>query len=78
MDKELARHVVATAFRSLRELEDLIPLLKEHCGAAEYETYVKAIASVSGHVHWNIVNPAFAGHPELEKEEQIERYGKIL
>jgi hypothetical protein len=31
MEKEVAGHVIAVVFRSTKPLQELLPLLKEHC-----------------------------------------------
>jgi len=80
MDKELARHVAATAFRSAVELSDMLPILKEHCDASEYEMFLKAIASASAAIHFEIEKKVFDQYPELEKEieSRVKKYGRLI
>lgn len=80
MDRELARHVIATGFHSASILQDLIPLLKEHCDENEYDQYLRAIASVSTEVTLEIFNRIFAEHPDLKQEvdTKIAKYGKFI
>ena len=57
MDRNLARHIVRTAFRCGGKLEELLPLLKEHCDDAEYGEYRRAIAmAIFGIQNINQVN----------------------
>ena len=80
MDIDVARHVVRACFRSGRELESLLDLLKEHADAQEYGTYAKAIATAVASIHVEIVNRVASAHPGLEEEIEavIEKYGRYL
>ena len=80
MDKELARHVAIATFRSMSDLQQLIPLLKTHCSPEEYEAYLKGIASVSAAASTALLNKVFADHPEIEQEVEakIAKYGKVI
>lgn len=80
MDRELAKHVVVTGFRSMSEVTDLLQLLKEHCTADEYSAYRSAITGLAGAIVTQVINPAFAGQPGLEQEVEasINKYLKIL
>jgi hypothetical protein len=80
MDRELARHVVTAGFHSASILQDLIPLLKEHCDQSEYNQYLKAIASVSTEVTLEIFDKIFAEYPDLKQEvdAKIAKYGKFI
>ena len=80
MDKEIARHVARVGFRAMRELSDLLPLLKEHCDAKEYETIAKAIATASAHISTQVIDSALSVYPELESEieAKIKKYGLIV
>jgi hypothetical protein len=80
MDKELARHVAATAFRSAVELSDMLPILKEHCDKSENETFLKAIASASAAIHLEIGKKVFAQYPDLEHEfeARIKTFGRLI
>lgn len=80
MNIDVARHVIRALFRSGRELEDLIPLLKENCETSEYEVYVKAIATALASIHLEIGNRITASHPALEQEIEstIKKYGRYL
>lgn len=80
MNRDLAQHVARVAFRSSADLNDLIPLLREHCVQEEYEKYVKAIASASAEIGTEILARIFSSYPELEQdfEERIRRYGRLV
>jgi len=80
MDRDLARHVIVASFRSFRELTMLLPLLKEHCDAAEYEIFAKAIAAVGVEIQMEVRKKAFALYPDLEQEIQgkIDKYGALI
>jgi hypothetical protein len=80
MNRDLASHVVAAGFHSASILQDLLPLLKEHCDQAEYDLYLKAIASVSTELSLEIFEKIFAEHPDLKEEvdAKITKYGKFI
>jgi len=80
MDDELAKHIVVTGFRSASALQELIPLLKEHCDITEYEKYLKAISAVSAEISIEILNPLFNDYPHLKNdvEQKIDKYGKFI
>jgi hypothetical protein len=80
MDKDLARHVVATASRSSAQLNELIPLLKAHCEDSEYRTLLKAIATAMATIHLEIDEPVYAQYPDLkqERDANIKKYGKLI
>ncbi len=80
MDINVARHVIRASFRSGRELEALLDLLKAHCGVAEYRTYATAIATAVASIHVEIVNRVTSSHPDLENEIEtvISKYGRYL
>jgi hypothetical protein len=68
MDIELARDVLRGAFSSARELQKLLPLLKQRCEPDEYQTYAKAIAAVLAEISLEVVNKVLAAYPALEAE----------
>ena len=80
MNIDLARHVVRAAFRSSGELSNLLPLLKEHLDASEYQRYAKAIAAAIAAAQLEILNTITADHPGLEAEieAQISNYDRYL
>jgi hypothetical protein len=80
MDKELARHIVRTTFRSSAGLEGLLPLLRHHCGEEEARIYEVAIASAIADIHRELTTRVFSMFPELETEVErgIQKYGRVL
>ncbi len=80
MNKELARHLVRVAFRSGRELEAVLGILKEACEPDEYREYAKGIAAAIDGIHVALLNKAIAAYPELEAEIEadIRTYGRYL
>jgi hypothetical protein len=68
MDRELARGIVATGYRSALALQELIPRLKQELQPSEYDQFLKAIATVSAEISLEILNPVFKQFPELKKE----------
>jgi len=80
MDKELARHIVRATFRSSAGLEELLPLVRHHCGEEEARTYALAIASAIADIHRELTTRVFSTFPELEAEVErsIQKYGRIL
>ncbi|HTS94574.1 MAG TPA: hypothetical protein VMG55_21365 [Stellaceae bacterium] len=80
MEKDVARHVARVGFRAMRELTELIPLLKDHCAAQESDTFAKAIALASAHIGEQVINRALSPFPDLESEieAKIKKYGVIV
>ena len=80
MERELAKHIAVTGFRSASLLQELLTLLKEHCDQTEYKQYAKAIASVSAEISLEILNPIFQKNPDLkiEIENKIKKFGKFI
>jgi hypothetical protein len=68
MDRDDARKVLAAAFRSAAELQELLPMLKQRCDQQAYEAYAKGIASVVGEIVLQVTNRVFEDHPELRAE----------
>jgi hypothetical protein len=63
-----------------RELEALIPLLKEHCDSEDYATYGKGVAMVLATMSTELTGKLLAAHPELNKEidADIAKYGRYF
>jgi hypothetical protein len=80
LNRELAKHVAVTGFRSMSEVTDLLPLLKEHCTADEYSAYRGAITNIAGAIVIQVINRAFAAQPGLEQdvEVSVNKYLKIF
>ena len=75
MDKDLARLIVASAMRAASELGALVPLVGEH---APDESLKLGIATAVAEISFNILQPVFGEHPDLEAEfaARIEKYGR--
>ena len=80
MNIDLARHVARGAFRSSRELAELLPFLKSHLNAEEYSTYAKAIRLAVASIQVDLMNKLVADHPgfEVDIEASIAKYGRYL
>jgi hypothetical protein len=80
MDSELAWHIIGVSFRANRELQDLLPILKEHCGAEEYQDYVQGIARSIHAINTALIDKAIALHPELADriDADLATFGRIL
>ena len=78
MDKELAKIVALTAFRSSADINNLIPMLKEHCSEDECRDFGIAIATASTEINLQILQKVFAMYPELsvEFDQQVRKYGR--
>jgi methylmalonyl-CoA mutase cobalamin-binding subunit len=71
MNIEVGRDIAKSAFRSTRELGNLILDLKGKLSADEHQSYAKAIATAIAGIQINVLNKAAADCPGLE--EEIER-----
>jgi hypothetical protein len=80
VDIEVARHVVRAVFRSSRELQELLELLKGHCSEEEYTEFALAIAASIASAHLEVMNRVLAVHPNLEQEidAAIKKYHRYL
>lgn len=80
MDKEVAKHIVYVAFKSESNLNELVPLLKEHCSDTEYKKFLKGIAKVSSCISAEIINLVYKDFPEIKSDldEKINKYGKLI
>jgi ribonuclease PH len=68
MDINLARHVIRSAFRSARELEDLMQMLKINISVEEYKDYALGIAAAIDGINVALLDKVLASHPELKDE----------
>lgn len=80
MEKDLAWHVITSAFRSTDPLQELLPLLKEHCSKAEYDEYGKAVARAIHCVQTELIDRVISAHRDIEQqiEARIQKYGRVL
>lgn len=80
MDIDVARQTIRQSFRIARELQDILPLLKERCEPDDYKQYVFDIAAAIDAVSVALLNKAIKTYPELEREidERISATGQYL
>jgi hypothetical protein len=80
MQKDIAREVVRAVFRSGRELEKLLPILKTGCNAEEYKTYTRQVATAIDGIHVALLNKVLKHFPELEAEIEanLARTGRAM
>lgn len=62
MERALAKHVVAQAFRAAGQITSLVPLLKAHCGDEEYPALAKAIACAAASIKSEVIDRIYAQH----------------
>jgi hypothetical protein len=77
MDESLARMVAVSAWRSTRELADLVPFEGTRL-AGRLPGPGARHRQGTGVISTNVLNPVFALHPELEQEfeRNVSRYGR--
>ena len=81
MDRDLARHIARTTFRSSSMLADLVPLIAKHCDDEELASKLKrSLAEIIADASSEVNKEIFKLYPELEKEieESIEKYAFLL
>jgi hypothetical protein len=79
MDKDFAWQIVRVSFATTRNLQNLLPSLKEHTNDQEYGDWVRGIAGAIDAINDALLNKALAAHPELggEIEAELDRSGRI-
>jgi hypothetical protein len=79
MDKTLAWDLIRVSFRTARELQDLLPRLKEQCGAEDYKDFARGIAAAIHGINTALMDKAIAAHPELAAriEADLAKVGRI-
>ena len=79
MDKNLAWDLIRVSFRVARELQGLLPRLKDQRHAEEYEGHARAIAGAIHGVNIALIDRALAAHPELRDriEAELAEFGRI-
>ena len=80
MDKEVARFLAHTAFRSSANLADLVPFMKAHCSVEDQKNYSIAIATAMASIHLEVLDKLYKEFPEIEEEfqRQTKKYGRPL
>lgn len=80
MDKDLAREVIRTAYRSGNELGALVGVLKARCNAEDYQYFARQVAMAIDGIHVALVDKVLSRYPDLEAEMQanLARTGKVM
>ncbi|HXE53155.1 MAG TPA: hypothetical protein VN541_09075 [Tepidisphaeraceae bacterium] len=80
MTNDATRLILHAAFQSAAELQRILPTVKEHCSAAEYDDLRLKVATAIAAIGDEITNPLLAANPGLSKQidDEIKRYGKLL
>ena len=80
MKAELARHIALVAFRSSANLNELLPLIRDHCDEDEYRAYLEGISSITAEVAQQVLKRVYDEHPDIEKDidKRIEEYGVLI
>ena len=73
MDKELAREVVAAAFRSGAELEKLLVVLKQRCSPPDYKAYARQVEMAIDGIDEALLDKVLAEFPELRDEIEAQQ-----
>jgi hypothetical protein len=69
MDKEIARSIIETARAYDKRLVDMIPLVKQDSTSEESKRYVRAVGHVIGDMTYEVFEPLFKEHPDLEPDD---------
>jgi hypothetical protein len=80
MKPDLARHLAHVAYRASANLNDLLPLLREHATEEDYNKFRVAISGISGDIAFKILQSIYDVHPEIEAEidQRISTYGVLI
>jgi hypothetical protein len=80
MERDLARHVIRTAFRTARELSGLLAMLKQYLDEEEYKAYARRIATAIYTIDVELIDPLYASQPGLkdEVEASLDKYERFL
>jgi hypothetical protein len=69
VEKDLARFIALTAFRSSADLGDLVPFMKEYCdNEDEYRDFALAVAGAAAEINRRVLQKIFNLHPDLETD----------
>jgi hypothetical protein len=79
MNEKLSWQIVRVAFRSSRELQDLLALLKDRASTEEYQVFAPGIARAVDAINDALLNPVTAAHPEFVAriEAELDAHGRI-
>jgi hypothetical protein len=79
MNSTLAWDLIRVSFRVARELQGLLPRLKEQCSKEDYEDYARGIAAAIHGINTALIDKAIAAHPDLAEriEAELAEFGRI-
>jgi hypothetical protein len=79
MNSQLAWEMICVSFRASRELQELLPPLRQQCSAEEYKDCAQAIARAIHGINTALIDKALALHPELSHriEAELAEFGRI-
>jgi len=80
MNSQLAWEMIRVSFRASRELQDLLPQLRDQCSPEEYKDCAHGIARAIHGINTALIDKALASHPELESriESELAEVGRIV
>ena len=80
MNPDLSRHVAHVAFRASANLNDLLPIIREHATEEEYQSFLAAISAISGDIAFKLLKRLYDEHPDIEREidDRIAKYGILI
>jgi hypothetical protein len=80
MDKDLAREIIRTSYRSGNELGALIGVLKARCNAEDHKYFARQVAMAIDGIHVALVDKVLSRYPELatEMEANLARTGRVM
>jgi hypothetical protein len=80
MDRDIATIILSSSQRSVRELDDVIPIIKEHCSEQDYYALKKAISSAIYDIMQDIGKYVRDRCPELDQEieNRMNKYGRMF
>jgi hypothetical protein len=79
MNSQLAWDMIRASFRASRELQALLPQLRQQCSAEEYKDCAQSIARAIHGINTALIDRALALHPELSRriEAELAEFGRI-
>lgn len=80
MDRELAELIAKSSFKSSAELGKLVPVLKEHLDADEYQEWAVLLATTIATINSDLLQKIFQQYPEIETQfdQHIEKFGYLV
>ena len=80
MDKQVAKHIAASAIRCSSQIGQLLPFAKKFCTQEEYNQLRSAVASITAAIGTDIVDWALATHPEIKREmdKSVDTFGMVI